>query len=209
MKLIIFIISYILGSIPFGFMFAKIFAKKNILEVGWRKTSGSNVFWYAGKTAGILTGLFDVLKGVLSAKIAQFFILNPISQAVVGMLCVAGHNWSFFIKFAGGRGIATFVGVSIVFGPKILLFSLLSSIPFFILLNSSLATIFLLFFSIYFSLLFKNIILLYFSIFSILPIFIKRLSPISEISLKNWGLIKSRLLYDQDKPIPLRIKKWI
>jgi hypothetical protein len=76
-------------------------------------------------------------------------------------------------------------------------------------LNSPLATIFFLLFVAIFSLLFQNFPLFVFSLLSFLPIFIKRLSPISEISLKRLDLIKNRLLYDRDDFLKTNIEKWI
>jgi glycerol-3-phosphate acyltransferase PlsY len=208
-EILFYLLSYLLGSIPFGFIFSKIFAKKNVLKVGWRKTSGSNVFKHVSKPLGILSGVLDVSKGSLAVYLAKYFGLSFFSQILCGVLAIFGHNWSIYLKFAGGRGVGTFLGALIFLDPKIFLYSIFPTLILLFLLNSPIATIFFFLFVASFSLLFQNEIVLLFSLFSLFPIFIKRLSPISEISLKNFELIKNRLLYDRDEIVKIRIQKWI
>jgi len=205
-EILFFVFSYLIGSIPFGFIFSKVFAKTNVLEVGWRKTSGSNVYRHVSKPLGILSGILDLLKGSFSVFLAKEFGLSPLSQALCGLFAIFGHNWSIYLKFAGGRGIGTYLGSLLILEPKILLFALLPSLVLLFLLNSSLATIFFLLFVSLFSLLSQNIPVFLFSILSLFPIFLKRLSPISEISLKNF---KNRLLYDNENFVQTKIEKWI
>ena len=102
-------LSYILGSIPFGYIFSRL-AGKDPRKIGWKKTSGSNVFKNVGKIQGVLTGLFDVLKGYLAVYGAQVFGMGMEIQVLCGAAAVIGHNWSIFLKFSGGRGIGTFIG---------------------------------------------------------------------------------------------------
>jgi glycerol-3-phosphate acyltransferase PlsY len=196
-EIIFLFFSYLLGSIPFGYIFTKIFAKRNILEIGWRKTSGSNVFKNVGFLPGVLTGIFDIAKGSLAVYLAKNSGLSLPFQAMAGLLAVIGHNWSCFLKFAGGRGIGTFFGSFLILSPKILALSLLPTLFLVLFLDTSIATIFFLFFSIIFS--FKeNLAISLLPILSLFPIFLKRLSPIREISFKKPELIKNRLLFDDD-----------
>lgn len=97
------ILGYLLGSIPFGYLITHFSTGKNILEIGWRKTSGSNVFKSVGKWQGFLTGIGDVGKGFLAVWLAQKFGLPIQTQALCGVAAVTGHNWSIFLKFAGGE----------------------------------------------------------------------------------------------------------
>ena len=78
------ITSYILGSVPFGYIITKITTNQNILKIGWRKTSGSNVFKNIGKWQGILTGILDVAKGFAAVRIAQFWSLPLFVQILSG-----------------------------------------------------------------------------------------------------------------------------
>ena len=210
-SIIIIFISYLLGSLPFGYLITRLSTGKNILEIGWKKTSGSNVFRYIGKWQGILTGILDLGKGFLALRLAQNFGFSLPIQILSGVAAVIGHNWSLFLKFAGGRGLGTFIGAALALSPKILGFSLIPFILLALIWNTSIGTI--LFFitvltlSVYF-VQFK--IIGVFSLLSLAPIFPKRLSPIKEIFplQKNLALIRNRLIFDNDQPcLDLRIKK--
>jgi len=194
-------ISYILGSLPFGYIISRL-SGKNILEIGWRKTSGSNVFRNVGIWQGVLTAILDVLKGSVAVFGAQKLGLSPEAQILSGLAAVCGHNWSIFLKFAGGRGIGTFCGALLFFSPKMLGLALVLFGIFALLWDSSIATLMALF-----AIVFVSIKLgqfhptgIFVSI-SLMPIFIKRLSPIGEIiKLKGKeNLLISRLFFDRDE----------
>jgi len=209
---IIIFISYLLGSLPFGYIITKISTKKNILEIGWRKTSGSNVFKNAGKWQGILTGIFDVLKGFLAVKLAQNFGFSSLTQALCGASAVLGHNWSIFLKFAGGRGIGTFIGAALALSPKILGLSLIPLLLLATIWNASIGTILFLLTALILGRYFGQSGISFLTLFSLLPIFVKRLSPIKEIFPinKKLALIRNRLIFDNDELcLDLRIKRII
>ena len=106
---------YLLGSVPFGLLLAKLATKKDVREWG-----SGNIG--AGKKIGILAGLLDFGKGAAAVSIAKLIISNnyimvgrfgfgPLLGAVLaGLAAVAGHNWSIYLKFHGGKGVATFFG---------------------------------------------------------------------------------------------------
>ena len=203
--------AYILGSIPFGYSITRFSTGKNILEIGWRKTSGSNVFKNIGFWQGFLTGILDLWKGWIAVFLAQNAGLSIQTQALCGVAAVSGHNWSIFLKFAGGRGIGTLIGAFLALSPGILGYSLIPFALLALIWNASIGTIFFLLTAI--------ILMVYFSqletigllpLVSLLPIFIKRLSPIRELSLKKGGLIRNRLIFDNDEfCLDLRIKRII
>jgi glycerol-3-phosphate acyltransferase PlsY len=209
------VISYLLGSIPFGYLITKFSTGKNVLEIGWRKTSGSNVYRNVGKWQGILTGILDLLKGYLAVFGAKKFGLPIEVQISSGLAAVVGHNWSIFLKFAGGRGIGTMIGAFLALSPKILGLALIPFLIFAIIWNSSIGT--LLFFP---SAIFLSVFPSSFSdcgvagIFAFLvliPVLIKRLSPIKEIfPIKEKKiLIRNRLLFDNDESLfEPKIKKF-
>ena len=210
--IIIIFISYLLGSLPFGYIITKLSTERNILEIGWRKTSGSNVFKNVGKWQGILTGILDIFKGYLAVKLAQGFGLSPLAQALCGTAAVTGHNWSIFLKFAGGRGIGTFTGAFFAFSPKILGISLVSLLLSAIIWNASIGTIFFLLMALILGRYFDQPEISFLTLFSLLPIFVKRLSPINEIFpvKKKLALIRNRLIFDNDElRLDLRIKRII
>ena len=201
MSILWIIISYLVGSIPFGYLITKFSSNKNILKIGWRKTSGSNVYKNIGKWQGLLTAFLDVAKGFLVVWLAQKFDLSLQVQALSGAFAVIGHNWSCFLKFAGGRGIGTIFGVILAMSLKI---SGLMLIPFLVLTiiwNTSVATIVALIFIIILAIYFNQFVPTgFFVAICLFPVFIKRLSPIDEIkkSQKKSTLIINRLIIDDD-----------
>ncbi len=197
--------SYLFGSIPFGFIFSWLFAKKNILEIGWKKTSGSNVFKNVGFLPGLLTGILDLLKGFLVVYLARKIGFSERIQVLSGVLAIIGHNWSIYLKFAGGRGIGTFIGAGLALEPKILG---LSFIPFALLAliwNASIGTILFLITTISLSLYFHQFSKIgIFTLISLIPIFFKRLSPIKRLKKEVFW---NRLIFDNENPcLDLRIK---
>lgn len=193
------LISYLLGSIPFGYLITKFSTGKNILEIGWKKTSTSNVFRNVGFWQGFLTGILDVGKGALAVYLARYFGESIQIQALCGVAAVFGHNWSAFLRFAGGRGIGTFIGAFLILSPKILGLSLTPFLLLAIIWNASIGTIFFLIFALILTVYFNQweTIGLFISI-SLLPIFIKRLSPIKELSFQKKEIIWNRLLFDDE-----------
>jgi len=200
MSIFYIIFAYLIGSIPFGYIFSKI-SRMEILKIGWRKTSGSNVFRNVGFWQGLATGLGDVGKGALAVWLAQISGQSLPVQALCGVAAVTGHNWSCFLKFAGGRGIGTFIGALFVLSPKILGFSLIPLLLLALIWNAAIGTILFLITAI--------ILVIYFGqlgtigllpLISLLPVFIKRLSPIKELSLKKGEIIRNRLIFDDDIP---------
>ena len=116
------VIGYLLGSIPFGLMIARIFAKKDVRQVGSGKIGMTNVMRAAGKKAAAVSLLLDVGKGVLAVTFAGMIFSDYAMSSTVGfswlesakvlaaLSAIAGHSWSVFLKFKGGRGVATFIG---------------------------------------------------------------------------------------------------
>ena len=205
------ILAYLLGSIPFGYIVTKLSVKKDILKIGWRKTSGSNVFKNIGIWQGIVTGIGDVGKGFLAVSIAQNCNVPGWAQALVGTAAIVGNNWSCFLKFSGGRGIGTFIGAALSFFPKTLALSLIPLIFTALIWNASLGTILSLISFILLSFRFNQFKTAgLFGLMSLIPIFFKRLSPIEEIkkSQDKASLIRNRFIFDDDKMyLELRIKK--
>jgi len=209
MGILYIILAYLLGSIPFGYLITRFSTKKDILKIGWRKTSGSNVFRNVGKWQGALTGILDVGKGFLAVWLAQYFSLSIQIQALCGVAAVAGHNWSCFLKFAGGRGIGTFIGAFLALAPGILGYSLIPLLVLALIWNAAIGTIFFLIAAIILTGQFGQLATIgILPLVSLLPIFIKRLSPIKELSLKKKELIRNRLIFDNDQLcLDLRIKR--
>ena len=204
------IFSYFLGSIPFGYLIGRL-SGKNVLEVGWRKTSGSNVFKNVGKWQGVLTAILDVSKGYAAVYGARTLGLSSEVQVLSGVAAVTGHNWSLFLKFAGGRGIGTFAGAFLALSPQILLLAVIPLIILAVVWNTAIGTILFLFAAIFLSRYLNQFGTAgVFTTLSLVPIFIKRLSPIEEIkeSQRKAQLLRNRLIFDDDVALlELRIKR--
>jgi len=118
------ILSYLLGSIPFSYIVAKLY-RKNLFEVGSRNIGAVNVYRATGKIEALLLALIgDVGKGALViflAKLLSFLGYNLLfGQALAAFFVVAGHNWPIFLKFKGGRGLASLIGVLLILNWKII-----------------------------------------------------------------------------------------
>lgn len=213
MSILCLIIAYLLGSIPFGYLITRFSTKKDILKIGWKKTSGSNVFRNVGKWQGTLTGIFDVGKGFLAVWLAQKLGLSLEIQIFSGVAAVTGHNWSCFLKFAGGRGVGTFIGAALALAPAIIGFSLIPFALLSLIWNAAIGTFFLFLGAIFLSIYFNQFeVAGILSILSIVPIWIKRLSPIEEIKKaeNKAALIRNRLVFDNNfLCLDLRIKRII
>tara|TARA_B100000700_G_scaffold145710_1_gene162091 strand:+ start:309 stop:890 length:582 start_codon:yes stop_codon:yes gene_type:complete len=101
--------SYFLGSIPFGLILTKIFLKKDIREVGSGNIGTTNVLRTGNKYLAALTLLFDLLKGYISVYITLIYYENLISYSA--LICFVGHIFPIWLKFKGGKGVATYLGV--------------------------------------------------------------------------------------------------
>ncbi|MCC3144812.1 glycerol-3-phosphate 1-O-acyltransferase PlsY [Halanaerobium sp. Z-7514] len=114
MRIIIAIlISYLIGSIPSGLLLTKSVLKKDVRNYGSGNIGATNVARVMGLKAGVLVAVFDILKGFLGVLVGQAIIGDPVSVYVllVAMAAIAGHDWSIFLGFTGGKGVATTFGV--------------------------------------------------------------------------------------------------
>ncbi len=118
MKIILgFIISYFIGSIPTAYLFGKIYKGIDIRRHGSGNVGATNAFRTLGKIPGTLVLLLDILKGLFTVTVVGDAFHNGIDpilySAVLGLIVVCGHNWTIFLNFKGGKGIAASLGVLI------------------------------------------------------------------------------------------------
>jgi glycerol-3-phosphate acyltransferase PlsY len=104
------IIAYLLGSIPFAYLVSRI-KGVDIRLIGDRNAGSFNVFRNVGFGAGFTTLILDMLKGTAAILVARALNVEEIVVFLSGAAAVAGHNWSVFLGFKGGRGEATILGV--------------------------------------------------------------------------------------------------
>lgn len=114
------LIGYIFGAFPSGLVYVKLFRGVDIRQVGSGRVAGTNAYRAAGWPAGILTGLSDVIKGATAVWLVNYLFAEPLGAvmlswavAFTGVMAVTGHNWSVFLKWAGGAGTSPNVGWSL------------------------------------------------------------------------------------------------
>ena len=137
---IIGIISYLMGSIPFGLILTKVFLKKDIREIGSGNIGATNALRTGNKLIGYSTLILDVLKAVIPVL---YIKINFTDAVYISALCAfIGHVFPVWLKFKGGKGVATYVGIlfslNIIFG---LVFGICWLIIFFISKYSSLSSL--------------------------------------------------------------------
>jgi glycerol-3-phosphate acyltransferase PlsY len=111
------LLGYLLGAIPFGFLFVKITKGIDLRDVGSGRTGGTNSLRAAGLGVGFLTFLMDIVKGAAAVWFTRALFgdllpadLLPWAEVASGVMAVIGHNWSIFLKFGGGAGTGPNVG---------------------------------------------------------------------------------------------------
>ena len=107
--IIVTVYSYFLGSIPFGFILTKIFLKQDIRETGSGNIGATNVLRTGNKFLAILTLVLDFLKGYVTIFITLKYFNDLILLSA--LICLLGHIFSIWLKFKGGKGVATYLGI--------------------------------------------------------------------------------------------------
>lgn len=105
---------YLLGSVPFGIIVGRTFYGVDPRSVGSGNIGTANSMRAFGRTGAVLVLLGDALKGAVPTYVALRVFDDPWITAAVGLATVVGHNWSVFLRFKGGKGVATTLGVVIV-----------------------------------------------------------------------------------------------
>ena len=118
MKIILFILAYLLGSIPTGLWIGQIFFKTNLRDHGSGNTGTTNTFRILGKTAGTITFAFDFFKGTLACLLPVLFHVEGIHPILLGLIAVIGHTYPIFAGFKGGKAVATSAGVLLAYSPS-------------------------------------------------------------------------------------------
>ena len=117
--IIVAVYSYLLGSIPFGLVLTKIFLKKDIREIGSGNIGSTNVLRTGNKSLAVATLVLDLVKGYFSIAITFIYFENLISYSA--LICFTGHIFPVWLKFKGGKGVATYLGVILALSYKFFL----------------------------------------------------------------------------------------
>lgn len=124
-KIIILIaLAFVLGSIPFGIIAAKA-RGVDLKKVGSGNIGATNVLRSLGKWPAVITLIGDIVKGTLAVAIGRYCGVEPLYEGLIGMAAIAGHNYSLFLGFKGGKGVATSVGVLLLYTPQAALVTVL------------------------------------------------------------------------------------
>jgi glycerol-3-phosphate acyltransferase PlsY len=114
------VVAYLLGSIPFGYLIVKLRSGADIRETGSGGTGATNVTRKAGKAAGVVTLVLDMLKGLVAVLIARWLTGETGTSWVIAtaaVLAVVGHCFPVWLKFKAGKGVATGLGVFLAIVP--------------------------------------------------------------------------------------------
>lgn len=114
---------YLIGSIPSGLIVSRRMRGVDLRRYGSGNIGATNAFRALGLTGGLLVLTMDALKGFLAVHLAMFALvpgfLMPFVKVLFGATAIAGHNWSLFLGFKGGKGIATTLGVLLAIAPEV------------------------------------------------------------------------------------------
>ena len=134
------IISYLMGSIPFGFILTKIFLKKDIRKIGSGNIGATNALRTGNKALGYSTLILDILKAIIPVIYVKIFYED--SLYIASLCAFLGHVFPIWLKFKGGKGVATYVGIlfaiNVYFG---VIFTISWFVVFFISKYSSLSSL--------------------------------------------------------------------
>ena len=137
--IILIIVAYILGSVPNALWIGKVFKGIDIREHGSKNTGSTNAARVLGAKLGILTLILDISKGAIPVALSLFMKadllenitgISNLDFIMIGIFAIVGHSFSIFMKFKGGKAVATTVGVFTVLVPKALL---LAAVVFFVI----------------------------------------------------------------------------
>lgn len=115
--ILILTVSYLLGSIPFGLLVARWWAKVDVRQHGSGNIGMTNVLRTTGWFCALITLIGDMGKGIAAVLLARYFGFDPTLTLVAGIFAVIGHNWPIFLGFKGGKGVATIAGVLVAYQP--------------------------------------------------------------------------------------------
>jgi acyl phosphate:glycerol-3-phosphate acyltransferase len=110
-------LAFVLGSIPSGIILAKLTTGRDVRQFGSGNFGAANVARAAGFKVGVGVALLDILKGVLPVLLGRMIGVNQVGLAAIALAAVAGHDFSVFLRFRGGKGVATTVGVALILAP--------------------------------------------------------------------------------------------
>ena len=113
------IVAYLIGSIPNGLIIGKLFWQIDLREHGSKNIGATNAYRTLGAKPAALIFIMDLLKGIIGVWLGSYMIGTPFAMILGGIAAIIGHNWSAFLKFTGGKGVATGLGVIAMLMPQV------------------------------------------------------------------------------------------
>ena len=111
------IVAYLIGSVPFALLLARHWGAADLRRIGSGNLGAANVLRASGVKAGVLVALLDITKGAVSVMLAERFGSSAAAPAAAGLAAIVGHIYPVWLKFRGGKGVATACGVFWVLTP--------------------------------------------------------------------------------------------
>ncbi|WP_125766468.1 glycerol-3-phosphate 1-O-acyltransferase PlsY [Lapidilactobacillus wuchangensis] len=199
---VLIILAYLLGSFPSGVVVGQIFFKKDIRQFGSGNIGTTNTFRVLGRTAGVSVLALDILKGTVAASLPVWFHLGLPHYFILlfGLAAILGHSFSIFIKFSGGKAVATSAGVLLAYNPQFFViavstFVLIMLISSMVSMASMLGMILITIFSFYYHDIFLTLTAVLLTIF----IFYRHRANIKRIRQGTENLVPFGWYYHQQK----------
>lgn len=126
--ILVLIISYFLGAIPFAYIMTSFITGKDVRQYGSGNVGATNAARVMGIKYGIIVGIMDIFKGFIAIMAAKLLLYSSAPEYylfLAALLAIIGHNWPVFLKFSGGKGVATTFGVILGIYPVVFLFFIL------------------------------------------------------------------------------------
>jgi glycerol-3-phosphate acyltransferase PlsY len=118
--------AYLLGSIPTAYIATKLKKSIDIRKAGTKNVGATNALLIAGPFIGMIVFLFDIFKGLIPVILARNIIGTDLSMGLTGLAAILGHDYSLFLRFTGGKGVATTTGV--MFGINSVIISIIIAV---------------------------------------------------------------------------------
>lgn len=119
LEVFVFIGGFLLGSVPGGLILCKAWHGVDLRQYGSKNIGATNAYRVLGAGPGFMVLAVDMVKGMLGVYLGHDIIGTPLAELLGGIAAMAGHNWSIFLNFKGGRGVAAGLGVIAVLVPKV------------------------------------------------------------------------------------------
>ena len=124
MSILIIFASYLLGSLPTGFLIGKYLKNIDLRTIGSGSTGATNVLRNVGRWPALFVFIIDVGKGLLAVKIAQYYSDQALIEVIAGISAISGHIWPIWLRGKGGKAVATGLGMFLALSWKVGLASL-------------------------------------------------------------------------------------